>query len=131
LRNAVAHRDVFDHDPVLLEQPFAIYENTRTQTISAAGQGYLGVLLAEALMALQPEDLGLTKESPGITKAQESFGEVPYRNVLRWQSQAYADQQQVVAQKSGLLESRFRFNQVRNRRRGIASPHRGSEVLKC
>ncbi len=99
----------------LYESQREAYENRRTQTISAAGQGYLGVLLAEALMALQRENLGLTKESLGITQAQESFGEVPYRNVLRWQSQVYGDQQQVVAQKSSLLRSRFRFNQVRNR----------------
>jgi len=91
------------------------YENARTQTIAAAGQGYLGVLLAQALMALQRENLGLTKKSLGIAQAQKSSGEVPYRNVLRWESQVYADERQVVAQKSSLLQSRFRFNQVRNR----------------
>ena len=38
-----------------------------------------------------------------------------YRDVLRWQSQLYADQQGVVSQKSSVLQSRFTLNQTRNR----------------
>jgi len=91
------------------------FEDTRNQTIAAAGQDYLGVLLAEALMFLQHENVGLTKHSLELTEAQESSGQVPYRNILRWQTQLYAAERQVAAQKSNLLESRFRFNQVRNR----------------
>ncbi|MGB9339542.1 MAG: TolC family protein, partial [Polyangiales bacterium] len=47
--------------------------------------------------------------------AQESAGEVPYSNVLRMQSQLYGAEQSMVAQKSSVLQSRFQFNQVRNR----------------
>jgi outer membrane protein TolC len=91
------------------------FHDTRNQTIANAGQGYLGVLLAEALMALQNQNVDLTKHSLELTETQESSGQVPYRNVLRWQTQLYAAQRQVAAQKSSLLESRFLFNQVRNR----------------
>jgi outer membrane protein len=91
------------------------FQNTRNQTIAEAGQDYIGVLLAHALMALQQENVALSEGSLELTQAQESSGEVPYSNVLRMQSQLYGAQQQLVGQKSSLLQSRFRFNQVRNR----------------
>ena len=91
------------------------FENTRTQTIAEVGQDYVGVLLAKALMALQYENVDLSKESLNLTEAQEASGEVPYSNVLRLKSQLYGAQQQLVAQKSSLLQSWFRLNQVRNR----------------
>jgi outer membrane protein TolC len=91
------------------------FQNTRNQTIAEAGQDYIGVLLAYALMALQQENVALSEGSLELTQAQESSGEVPYSNVLRMQSQLYGAQQQMVGQKSSLLQSRFRFNQVRNR----------------
>ena len=91
------------------------YENTRAQTIAGAGQDYVGVLLAEALLAVQEQNVGLTTESLEITKSQEEAGAVLFRDVLRWQSQLYADQQGVVTQKSSVLASRFTLNQVRNR----------------
>jgi outer membrane protein TolC len=91
------------------------FENTRTQTIAEVGQDYVGVLLAEALMALQYENVDLSSESLDLTEAQEASGEVPYSNVLRLKSQLYGAQQQLVAQKSSLLQSWFRLNQVRNR----------------
>jgi len=91
------------------------YENTRIQTIAEVGQDYVGVLLAEALMALQRENVVLSEGSLELTQAQESSGEVPYSNVLRMKSQLYGAQQQLVGQKGNLLQSRFRLNQVRNR----------------
>jgi outer membrane protein len=91
------------------------YENTRNQTIAEVGQDYVGVLLAEALMALQDENVALSEGSLRLTEAQESSGEVPYSNVLRMRSQLFGAQQQRVAQKGSVLQSRFRFNQVRNR----------------
>jgi hypothetical protein len=75
----------------------------------------VGVLLAAALMGLQHENVALSQQSLDLTEAQEQSGEVPYSNVLRTKSQLYGAQQQVVAQKSSLLQSRFQFNQVRNR----------------
>ena len=68
-----------------------------------------------ALMGLQHENVDLSQQSLDLTEAQEQSGEVPYSNVLRTKSQLYGAQQQVVAQKSSLLQSRFQFNQVRNR----------------
>jgi outer membrane protein TolC len=91
------------------------YENIRAQTIAGAGIDYVGVLLAEALLAVQQQNVELTKESVEITKSQEQAGAVLYRDVLRWQSQLYADQQGVVSQKSSVLQSRFALNQTRNR----------------
>jgi outer membrane protein TolC len=66
-------------------------------------------------MGLQYENVTLSQQSLDLTEAQEQSGEVPYSNVLRTKSQLYGAQQQVVAQKSSLLQSRFQFNQVRNR----------------
>jgi len=91
------------------------FEDTRNQTIAEVGQSYVGVLLAAALMGLQYENVTLSQQSLDLTEAQEQSGEVPYSNVLRTKSQLYGAQQQVVAQKSNLLQSRFQFNQVRNR----------------
>ncbi|MGB5367993.1 MAG: TolC family protein [Polyangiales bacterium] len=91
------------------------FQNTRNQTIVEVGQDYVGVLLAQALMALQDENVELSEGSLELTQAQEGSGEVPYSNVLRMQSQLYGALQQRVAQKSNLLQSRFQFNQVRNR----------------
>ena len=91
------------------------YENVRAQTIAGAGQDYVGVLLAEALLAVQQQNVALTTESLEITKSQEEVGAVLFRDVLRWQSQLYADQQGVVTQKSNVLISRFTLNQIRNR----------------
>jgi outer membrane protein len=91
------------------------FEDTRNQTIAEVGQSYVGVLLAAALMGLQYENVDLSQQSLDLTEAQEQSGEVPYSNVLRMKSQLYGAQQEVVAQKSSLLQSRFQFNQVRNR----------------
>lgn len=91
------------------------YQDTRNQTIAAVGQDYVGVLLAEALLALQQQNVELSESSLELTQAQESAGEVPYSNVLRMQSQLYGAEQSMVAQKSSVLQSRFQFNQVRNR----------------
>jgi outer membrane protein TolC len=91
------------------------FENTRNQTIAAAGQDYIGVLLAEALMALNHENVRLTENSLELTQAQETSGAVPYRNVLRWKSQLYGAERAVAEQQGSLLANYFRFNQVRNR----------------
>lgn len=91
------------------------YENIRAQTIAGAGQDYVSVLLAEALLAVQRQNVELTEQSVEITKSQEESGAVLFRDVLRWQSQLYADQQGVVTQKSNVLMSRFTLNQTRNR----------------
>lgn len=91
------------------------YQGVRAQTIAGVGQDYVSVLLAEALLAVQNQNVELTKASVEITKSQEESGAVLFRDVLRWQSQLYADQQRVVTQKSNVLMSRFTLNQVRNR----------------
>jgi outer membrane protein TolC len=91
------------------------YEATRAQTIAGAGQDYVGVLLADELLAVQQQNVELTEESLEITKSQEEAGAVLFRDVLRWQSQLYADQQRVITQKSNVLISRFTLNQNRNR----------------
>lgn len=90
-------------------------EDTRNQTIAEVGQSYVGLLLAEALMMLQEENVTLSEGSLELTEAQESAGEVPYSNVLRMRSQLYGAQQGAVSQKGNVLRSRFGFNQVRNR----------------
>ena len=91
------------------------YESARADTIAGAGQDYVGLLLSEALLEVQEQNLSLTQESLEITKSQEEAGAVLYRDVLRWQAQVYADQQKVVTQKSSVLTSRFALNQTRNR----------------
>jgi outer membrane protein len=91
------------------------YASIRAQTIAGAGQNYVGVLLAEALLAVQQQNVGLTEQSVAITKSQEEAGAVLFRDVLRWQSQLYADQQGVVTEKSNVLMSRYTLNQTRNR----------------
>jgi len=91
------------------------YEGNRVGTIASAGQSYLSVLLQRALLFVQNANLGLTEQSLEITAAQEGVGDVPYREVLRWQAQRYSDQQKVATQEGGVLVSRFQLNQIRNR----------------
>lgn len=91
------------------------YELSRAQTIAGAGQDYVSVLLAEALLKVQQQNVDLTEESLDITKSQERAGAVLFRDVLRWQSQLYADQQGVVTQEAAVLITRFKLNQMRNR----------------
>ena len=95
-------------------------EQLRSQrfgVIASAGQAYLGVLLAEAQQRAQIENLDLTRQNMRIAEVREQAGAGAYRDVLRWQSQMYQDERQVVTQGSTVLVNRFALNQVRDRPR--------------
>jgi outer membrane protein TolC len=91
------------------------FEVARINTTASAGQSYLNALLQRSLLLVQELNLQLTEQSLEVTQAQESAGAVPYREVLRWESQRFADRQSVATQQGSLLGSRFALNQIRNR----------------
>lgn len=88
--------------------------NTRYEIISAAGQAYIGLLLAEELLQLQLDNLKLTQENLEIARAQEEFGSSSLQPVLRLESQLYGNQQAVVDQQSNVIVNRLALNQVRD-----------------
>ena len=99
----------------LYESQQQSYEVTRVNTTATAAQSYLNVLLQQALLLVRELNLDLTQESLEVTRAQEGAGAVPYREVLRWEAQRFADRQSIATQQGSLLSSRFGLNQVRNR----------------
>ncbi|MBT8450335.1 MAG: TolC family protein [Deltaproteobacteria bacterium] len=99
----------------LYESQRQSYEVNRLNTTASAAQSYLNLLLQQALVLVQELNLDLTGESLEVTSAQEAAGAVPYREVLRWESQRFADRQSIATQQGDLLASRFALNQVRNR----------------
>ena len=99
----------------LYESQQQSYQVSRVNTTAAAAQSYLSVLLQQALLLVQELNLDLTQESLEVTRAQEGAGAVPYREVLRWEAQSFADRQSIATQQGSLLSSRFGLNQIRNR----------------
>ena len=91
------------------------FENQRLGIVATAGQAYIGVLLAEALLGVQEENLELTRQNLAIAEVREQAGAGTYQEVLRLQSQVYSNQRQLLAQQSNVLVNRFALNQVRNR----------------
>jgi outer membrane protein TolC len=89
--------------------------STRFGIIAAAGQAYVGVLLAEDLLEVQNENLELTEQNLQTSRDREQVGETSFQEVLRWQTQLYANKRQVLESKSSVLLSRFALNQVRDR----------------
>ncbi len=90
-------------------------KNTRFAIIAAAGQAYIGVLLAEDLLEVQNENLELTEQNLQTSRDREQVGETSFQEVLRWETQLYANKRQVLESKSSVLVSRFALNQVRDR----------------
>jgi multidrug efflux system outer membrane protein len=99
----------------LYESQQQSYEVSRVNTTASAAQRYLDVLLQQALLLVQELNLTLTEQSLELTQAQETAGAVPYREMLRWEAQRFADRQSIATQQGSLLSSRFGLNQIRNR----------------
>jgi len=89
--------------------------NTRFGIISAAGQAYIGVLLALYMLQVQTENRNLTEQNLQVARDRERVGSTDLKEVLRWQSQLYANEQDLADQRSSVVVNRIALNQVRDR----------------
>ena len=88
--------------------------NTRFGIISAAGQAYIGVLLALDMLQVQTENRNLTEQNLQVARDRERVGSTDLKEVLRWQSQLYANEQNLADQRSSVVVNRIALNQVRD-----------------
>ena len=89
--------------------------NTRFGIISAAGQAYIGVLLAQDMLQVQTENRNLTEQNLQVARDRERVGSTDLKEVLRWQSQLYGNEQALAGQQSSVVVNRIALNQVRDR----------------
>lgn len=87
---------------------------TKNNVIFQAGQAYINYLLASELLDVQNENLALTRQHLQTSEDRLELGAVNQQEVLRWQTQVYASEQQVEQQKSALVMYRTMFNNVLN-----------------
>jgi multidrug efflux system outer membrane protein len=89
--------------------------NTRYGIIAGAGQAYIGVLLAEQLLDVQIVNREVTEQHLQSSRDREQVGATSLQEVLRFQTQLYANEQQVAGQRANVLMNRIALNQVRDR----------------
>ena len=114
---------VYDHEKFqgvkiqqsLLRGAEESFRGASDQLVLQAGLAYMEVLLARDLVAVQEENLSLTRANLGLTRELENRGVASRQEVLRWQTQEYSDEQTVVSAELSLLQSRVSFNQLRDR----------------
>ncbi len=90
------------------------YRNKRYSTISAAGQAYIGLLFADDLLGVQKDNMQITNQNLMASRDRHEVGSTNIQEVLRWETQMYANQQSVESQKATVVVSRARLNQVLN-----------------
>ena len=90
------------------------YKSAQYNIISATGISYVGLLFADDLLEVQKENLEITKTN--LQGAQDRFevGTTDRREVLRWETQMYADQQSVESQKAVVIIRQGSLNQLFN-----------------
>jgi outer membrane protein len=91
------------------------YRSSKYQIISATGQAYINVIMAEQMLEIQNKNLDLTSLNLKASVDREEAGESSHQEVLRWQTQLYSDEQQVIGQEANIIVSRVDFNQLLNR----------------
>ena len=89
--------------------------NTRFDIISAAGRAYIGVLLAQDMLQVQSDNRDLTEQNLQVARDRERVGATDLKEVLRWQSQLYGNEQALAGRQSSVVVSRIALNQVRDR----------------
>ncbi len=89
--------------------------NTRFDIISAAGQAYIGGLFAQDMLEVQTDNRNLTEQNLEVARDRERVGSTGLKEVLRWRSQLYANEQQMADQRSNVVVNRIALNQVRDR----------------
>jgi len=90
------------------------YRSARYNTISATGIAYVGLLFADDLLQVQKENLEITKTNLQGARDRFEVGTTDKREVLRWETQMYADQQSVQSQKAVVIIRQGSLNQLFN-----------------
>ena len=90
------------------------YRNTRYATISSTTQAYIGVLMAADLLEIQQINLAVTNKNLQVAYDRFNIGSTDLQEVLRWQTQKYANEQQVNSENANLIISRGSLNQLLN-----------------
>lgn len=88
--------------------------NTRYSTISAAGIAYINLLFSMDLLEVQQQNLLVTDKNMQSATDRYEVGSTNRQEVLRWETQWYADKQTVESQKAAVIISRGSLNQLLN-----------------
>ncbi len=88
--------------------------NTRYSTISAAGIAYINLLFSLDLLDVQQQNLLVTVKNMEAASDRYEVGSTNRQEVLRWETQWYADKQSVESQKAAVIISRGSLNQLLN-----------------
>jgi outer membrane protein len=89
--------------------------DTRYGIVLAAGEAYIGTLLAEKILDVYLENRKLTLQNLQAAKDRKEFGSASRQEVLRWEVQLYANDQTLADQRARVVVNRVSLNQVRNR----------------
>lgn len=90
------------------------FRNTSYATISTAGQAYIGLLFADDLLDVQQQNMKITEQNLQAARDRLEVGSTNRQEVLRWETQMYANQQAVESQKAAVMVSRGGLNQLLN-----------------
>lgn len=88
--------------------------NSKYNTISAAGQAYISLLFANDMLNVQNDNMQITKQNLQSARDRQEVGSTNMQEVLRWETQLYANQQSIESQKASVIVSRGGLNQVLN-----------------
>ena len=91
------------------------YRSSQYQIITTAGQAYINVLMAADMFDIQIDNLKLTSKNLQSSKDREAAGVSSHREVLRWETKLYTDEQKVVEKKANVVINRVAFNQILNK----------------
>jgi outer membrane protein len=90
------------------------YRSSRYKTISTTGMTYIGLLFAKDLLDVQKENLQITEKNLQAARNRNEMGSTSLQEVLRWETQLYADKQDVASQKAAVIINMGHLNQLLN-----------------
>ena len=90
------------------------FRNLRYNIISGTGMSYVALLFANDLLSVQQENIKITEHNLKAAKDRFEVGSTNKQEVLRWQTQLYADRQSIESQKALLIIRQGGLNQLLN-----------------
>jgi outer membrane protein TolC len=90
------------------------FRSTRFQLITAAGESYVNMLVAQDLLIVLLDNMELTRKNLEAAIYRAEIGSSSQQEVLRWKTQLYSDEQNIVGQRANILKNRIALNQLRD-----------------
>lgn len=91
------------------------FRNLRYNIISGAGMSYVSLLFAIDLLSVQQENFKITEHNLRAAKDRFEVGSTNKQEVLRWQTQLFADRQTIESQKAMVIIQQGGLNQLLNK----------------